>query len=156
MSNKNIITNDLLKMKQIYEDDFLLDRIFTKLKDNKTKKLVVTKPTIEKKNGKTYITNFTDVCNSIKRDLHDIKTYIETELQIETSIMENGTMLINKIYHQKDIEPLFSAYIKTFVICPEKNCGSGNTEIIKEHRIKFLVCNVCKSQKSIVDPITLK
>lgn len=133
----------------LYSDEFLLDRLYKKIEGKTSQKYIVTKPISEKKNRKTFIINFGAVCTSLRRELNALKTYIETELQIDTSIMENNVLVINKIYQQSDIEKVISRFIKTYVLCSEPKCGSGNTEIIKENRISYLVCKVCCSKKAI-------
>lgn len=136
-------------MEVIYTDECLLNRIYDKIDGIKTEKFSVCKPKSEKKNGKTVITNFGAFCESIKRDQNTVKLYVEDELKIDTSITSSEMLLINKCYQQVEIEGILGRYIKTFVMCPEIKCGSGNTDIIRENRIKFLVCNVCHSKKSI-------
>ena len=136
-------------MEVLYDDSFLFERIFSKLQANKSQKLIVEKPATTKKNRKTFFTNFISFCDSIKRSQSAVETFIKNELQIETSVMENGTLCINKIYQQQDIEKVCKNYIKSYVLCSEQRCGSGNTEIKKEGRINYLVCNVCKSRKAI-------
>lgn len=132
-----------------YSDEFLLHRIFSKLEETKRKKLVVEKLIIEKKNGKTFVTNFLSFCESVKRDANSVQSYIENDLQIKTSLMENGTLIINKVYPAGDIEKTFERYARSYVICAEPKCGSGNTEIIKENRINYIYCHTCKSKKSV-------
>ena len=132
-----------------YSDEFLLNRIFSKLEETKRKKLIVEKLIIEKKNRKTFVTNFISFCDSTKRDSNSVKLYIETDLQIKTSLMENGTLIINKVYPIGDIEKVFERYAKTYVICAEPKCSSGNTEIIRQNRINYIFCHTCKSKKSI-------
>ena len=136
-------------MEVLYDDSFLLERIFSKLQENKSQKLIVEKPETTRQNRKTFFTNFTSFCDSVKRNHSAVEAFIKSELQVETSVMGNGILCINKIYQQQDIEKVCKNYIKSYVICSEQRCGSGNTEIIKEGRINFLVCNVCKSRKAV-------
>jgi len=133
----------------LYDDDFLIDRIFNKLQENKSQKLIVQKPETIRQNRKTFFTNFLLFCESIKRNHSAVESFIKNELQIEASIMENGALCMNKIYQQQDIEKVCKNYIKTYVICSEQKCGSGNTEIIKEGRINYLICKMCKSRKAL-------
>lgn len=136
-------------MEQIYEDDYLLERLFDKLESNKSQKLVAVKPKSIKQNKKTHITNFVEFCKSINREPNSVKIYIDERLAKDSSISSTGVLIINKIYHQHEIDKDFMAYIKEYVLCPEIKCGSGNTNIIKENRITYLLCNSCHSKKAL-------
>ena len=136
-------------MEQLYDTEFLLERLFDKLESNKSQRFMAVKPISIKQNRKTHITNFDAFCKSIKRDPNTVKTYIEEQLAKDSSITLNGTLIINRIYHQHEIDKVFVSYIKTFVLCAESKCGSGNTEFIKENRITYLVCKVCNSKKAL-------
>eukprot|EP00733_Pompholyxophrys_punicea_P002433 Pompholyxophrys_punicea_v1_NODE_1896_length_516_cov_1.253796.p1 type:complete len:141 gc:universal NODE_1896_length_516_cov_1.253796:37-459(+) len=140
-------------MKELYTIDFLLDRLFEKLESDKkdSKKFTSKKPKIVIQNRKTIITNFAELCNIFNRDMNTVKSYIDNELKVTSSIFgdENDMLQINNIYKPSHIEEVLMKYIKTHVVCSEPKCCSGNTEIIREDRLVFLKCNSCHSKKSI-------
>ena len=136
-------------MKQIYDDNFLLTRLFTKLETNKKQKLVITKTQTKKQNRKTFVTNFSAICQSLKRTDITVKNFIENAIERSTSIMENGSLVIPGKFEQAEIEKIFTDYVRSNVLCQEEKCLSGNTEIIKDSRVTYLVCKTCKSKKVI-------
>lgn len=146
--------NNIEKMTQpyeLYDMTFLVDRLITSLESVEHKKLTVQKPKVERKNRKTFVTNFSSFCKSVAsegRSCETIKIYVEKELLVDTSVMENGTLVINKSYMPGDIEQLFTKYIKTFVICQEPKCKSGDTYITKENKTTYIKCNTCKSSRA--------
>lgn len=135
-----------------YSDDFLIDRLFSKLEGLNTKKLTIPNPVITKKNKKTFIENFGLICKSINRDVESVREYFEKNLAMGSGdiTLSAGHVLtitgshleINLIKHLQD-------YVMTYVICTEKKCGSGNTELVKENRILWLVCKNCNCKKAI-------
>lgn len=134
-------------MEILYESDYLVDRLLLSI-DKKKQKFVPLMPNIIRRNRKTFIMNYNDVCVSIKRNYQDIKNHIETELQVESSISAAGSLIIDKMYDPKRIKDIFQKYIITYVFCAEPNCR-GCTEIIKENRVKFLLCSACQSKRAI-------
>jgi len=129
----------------LYSDDYLIDRIVGKLSQSKTR-FVIRPPKSERKNKKTYVTNFTECCKSANRDAEFVKTFYENTLGVSSSISGDGTLIINKMYNEKEVIDVFATFLKEYVICSQ--CGSGNTEMIRDNRLPFLMCNACKSKKS--------
>ncbi len=83
------------------------------------------------------------------RDKQSVKSFIEKDLKIETSLNEDNVLIFEKEYQSIPIENAITKYVKKYVICLEPKCGSGDTEIIKENRITYLACKTCCSKKSI-------
>ncbi len=137
-------------MDKLYDEEELVDRLFDKLGSNKNKKLVIPNLIIEKKNGKTIITNFKIFCETIKRDQENVKIFIEHQLAVNTSITSLGELLINKSYNKDHIDEKIKAYMIEYVLCGQEKCKSSNTEFIKENRITYLSCKTCNSKKSII------
>jgi translation initiation factor 2 subunit 2 len=137
-------------MEEIYTTQFLLNRAFEKMENvGKKKKFSMKKPEVKKQNRKTYIKNFVTLCNSINRDINHVKTFMENELKVSSSINDDDMLMLNNIYHQGKIELVISKYAEKYIICSEPKCGSGNTEIIKENRISYLSCKSCFSKKAV-------
>jgi len=132
---------------QDYSLDYLLDRAYKSFSLNKEKlKLVV--PILERKDKKSYISNFQDVCRSIGRDPNDIKVYISREFQMDTSIKETGCLKMDGLIKSVGIiESVFKGYVIDFVMC--KSCKSCNTHNEKLDRVTYLICDTCKSKRAI-------
>ncbi len=134
----------------LYSDIFLLDR-FNEIKKDK-KKATFFSPTIkrEPKIRKTFIIDFNKFCSAIKREKNEIKLFIENETQYKTSCSGNDLIIDNANSNiEKQIRDILTKYIKTKVLCQESKCSSGNTEIIKENRIIYMICNTCKCKKAL-------
>lgn len=130
-----------------YEMKFMLDRAFGSLHIDKGKiKLVM--PIFEKKDRKSYIHNFQEVCKSINRSPDEIRTYLGKELNMDTSIKEGGGLKIDGMPKTVGmIEKFIKEYVVTYIMC--KMCKSCKTQVVREGRISFLVCDTCKSKRAI-------
>jgi len=138
-------------MEALYSDKFLLDR-FDVIRSKKQKASFFLPNIIPNRSiKKTYIQDFPKFCDSVKRDLHEIKLFIELETNYRSSLSSNNDLIIDicNSHIDKQIKDILNKYIKTKVICQEPNCNSGNTELIKENRITFIYCNSCHSKKSL-------
>jgi translation initiation factor 2 subunit 2 len=130
-----------------YDIDFLLNRAFESFSIDKGKiKLVM--PIFEKKDRKSYIHNFQDVCKSINRPPDKIRTYLGKELNMDTSIKEDGSLKIDGMPKTVGvIEKFIKEYVINYIMC--KSCKSCKTSVQKVDRIRFLVCDACKSKRAI-------
>lgn len=139
----------------LYDDDFMLSRLITSI--NQTcQPIKIIPPQIEKKNRKTFIFNYDAFCTSVRRDRQNIKTYLESELSVESSITEAGMLIIDKVFDPKRISEILEQYIKEFISCREVKCRSNNTHVVKEDRINFLICESCRSKFAIKVTNTIK
>ncbi len=137
-------------MQQLYETDFLVERLFKKLESKTSKKKAkLERPIVSEINRKTYIKNFPAVCKSLNRDEQHFKSFLEKELNIDSSLNEDNILILDSRFRQAQVESAVEKYAKNFVICLEPKCSSIDTEIVKENRILFLSCNSCHSKKSI-------
>jgi translation initiation factor 2 subunit 2 len=138
-------------MEQLYETNFLVDRLFNTLesKIGNKKKFSMKRPVVNDINKKTYIKNFEELCTMLNRDENHFKNYIEKELNIASSINENKALILDSRFKSAQIEDVINKYAKTYVVCKEPECKSGNTQMIKENRINYLVCNSCFARKAI-------
>jgi translation initiation factor 2 subunit 2 len=139
-------------MEELYTTDFLLERLFDKLESRgNKKKFSLKKPIVDFLNRKTYIKNFVDLCKMMNREQLHLKTFMDKDLNTNSSVNEENSLLLDKKYTQVQIENTIAKYVKKFVICQEPKCGSGDTKLIKENHITFLECKGCCSKKSIDD-----
>lgn len=138
---------ELNEIDYMYDVNSLLDRAYNSFVLDR-KKLKLVPPNIEKKDRKTYIHNFTDICNSINRNVDDIRIFIGKELSVDTSIKENGALKIDTIIKSSNIiENVIKKYIIDHVMC--KLCKSCRTKTHKIDRILYLECETCKSKCAI-------
>lgn len=133
-----------------YKVEYLIDRIYNELEVhlNSSKKISIEKPQVSIANKKTFIANFRNICTKLKRKEEDVRLFFEKELNTTVTINQDGALIITGMYKQPGIINVMTNYIKEYVTC--KECGSCDTELIKENRILFVKCNRCLSKKALI------
>jgi translation initiation factor 2 beta subunit (eIF-2beta)/eIF-5 len=130
-----------------YDIDYLLDRAYGSFTlDRGNDKLV--RPIYERKDRKSYIHNFQDVCASLNRTPEEVRVYLAKELNMDTSIKEDGSLKIDGMAKSAGmIEGFIKQYVIDHIMC--KSCKSRKTHIRREDRITFLECDTCKSSYAV-------
>ena len=107
---------------------------------------------------KTVIMNFRDLCERMNRILDHVCKFILYELSTTGSLTNNNNSLkIKGKYKSNVIETIIKKYIKEFLLCNQ--CKSPKTIIIKENRLNYIECRNCNSKytiKSLKNPLILK
>lgn len=126
-----------------YDRSYLLDRaedLFAKKKKN-----VLPNLDYHKHNRKTYIRNIQAISEKIGRSVEDLRAYFSKELRVTASIKEDGSLKIDRIFYPKDLNPVYTSFIKS-IQCD--GCKSIRTTETKENRITFLECQDCHRKVS--------
>jgi Translation initiation factor 2, beta subunit (eIF-2beta)/eIF-5 N-terminal domain len=137
---------------EFYDVDFLVDRFhiqyteITGLSDSGKSKTIIKRPEIDIKNKKTFINNFTAICENMNRDVEVVADYIKNELQVKVSISKNG-LVIHATYKKDAIFNVIKSYLTKYVQC--SLCKSDNTVIKKIKRITYLICGNCHARNSV-------
>ena len=121
-----------------YSRDYLLERaedLFAKKKKN-----VLPNLDILKHNRKTLIRNIKAISEKLGRPVEDLRVYFAKELGIAASIKEDGSLKLDRIFHPKDLNPVYMSFVKS-IQC--NGCKSIHTIEFKENRITFLKCEDC-------------
>lgn len=130
-----------------YDIDYLLDRAYGSFTINRGNNKLI-RPIFEKKDKKSYIHNFPDVCKSLNRTPEEVKIYLAKELNMDTSIKEDGSLKIDGMPGTAvRVEKIIKQYVIDHIMC--KFCKSQLTHIRKDDRISFLDCDTCKSSYAI-------
>ena len=106
----------------------------------KVSRLEVPESITEIQGNRTFITNFIDITNSIRRDPKHLAKYLFRELAKPGHIDGNRLVLQGKVIKSL-IDDKIKNYIKEFVYCQE--CNRPDTHFEKEERIIFLKCEAC-------------
>ncbi len=106
----------------------------------KVSRLEVSGPKSEIQGNRTFITNFIDITNSIRRDPKHLAKYLFRELAKPGHIDGSRLVLQGKVINSL-IANKIENYIKEFVYCQE--CNRPDTHFEKEDRIIFLKCEAC-------------
>ena len=113
---------------------------------DKNNKIIYPLASITYSPTKTYINNFTKICNFLNREPTLFLNFIKTELDSDVSL--NGSVLSIKMKcEQKKINSLYRKFIEQFVIC--NSCKQNNTIIEINNKLNILKCLSCLSEKTI-------
>lgn len=94
----------------------------------------------------TYITNFYQIADYLRRDLNHLAKFLEKELAVYGKIEGSRLMLKTKLSSEK-VNDKIQRYAKEFVICPV--CGKPDTELVSEKGIKFKHCLACGAKSPV-------
>ncbi len=112
----------------------------------KTHRLEIPSPQVIIQGNRTYITNFTEITNSIRRDPKHLAKFLFRELAKPGHIEGSRLILQGKVIRSL-VEKKIEDYVKEFVYCGE--CNRPDTHIEKEDRIVFMKCEACGAKQAI-------
>ena len=97
--------------------------------------------------NKTIISNFTQICDTLRRDIDIVLKYILRELATPGD-MKNNLLIMGSKVSSIRINEKIKKYADTYVIC--KDCGKPDSKITKEHRISFFKCTACGAKYPVI------
>lgn len=106
----------------------------------------VSKPQIHLAGNQTFINNFNEMANMMRRDPKHLAKYLSRELAVPNSIDGNRLVLQGKIY-SSIIEKKIESYLNEYVYC--KECGKPDTHLEKHDRIFLLKCDACGAKQTV-------
>lgn len=112
----------------------------------KERRLEIPSPQTIIEGNRTFITNFTDLANTMRRDPKHLSRFLFRELAKPGYIDGNRLILQGKVLKSL-VEKKIDAYMKEFVYCGE--CGKPDTHLEKEGRIYFLKCEACGAKQVV-------
>jgi translation initiation factor 2 subunit 2 len=129
-----------------YED--MLKDAMEKIPDNvkKESRYEIPQPQINVQGNRTFIINFTDITNGIRRDPKHVSKYLFRELAIPGHLNGNRLILQGKVIKNL-IEEKIKSYVNEFVYC--KECNKPDTHFEKVGRIIFLKCEACGAKQVV-------
>ena len=96
--------------------------------------------------NKTIWTNFTEICNYLKRPVNHVEKFIEKAVATPGKIVGDRLIFAGKILNSK-LQDKLAEYVKEFIIC--KECGKYDTELLKEGNFYFVHCLVCGAKHAV-------
>ena len=127
--------------------DELLDEAYKKVKPIKaTARFEIPKVEGHIEGTKTIITNFKQVCDTLRRDPSHVEKFLEKGLASSGKIQGNRLILQRKLPSAK-INDKIKQYVEEFVLC--KECKKPDTELIKQNQFMFLHCLACGAKHSV-------
>jgi len=95
---------------------------------------------------RTTISNFKEVADTLSRDPQHILKFLTREMATAATY-HDGRAIFQGKFPRDTFERLLQRYMAEFVICPI--CKRPDTNVTKEKRLSFLVCNACGAKSSI-------
>ena len=96
--------------------------------------------------NKTLISNFSNICSILHRDIAHVLKYLLKELATSGEIANNMLVFKRKL-SSAAINQKIRQYANTFVLCTE--CGKPDTKIMAEKSVHFLKCQACGAKTHI-------
>jgi len=120
----------------------MLEEATKKISKSTTKesRLEIPSPNVIIQGNRTFITNFTEIADSIRRNPKHLAKFLFRELAKPGHLGTNRLILQGKVITSL-VQNKIDDYIKEFVIC--KECNRPDTHFEKEGRIKFIKCEAC-------------
>lgn len=131
-------------MKQYHE---LLDKLYKEAKPIKAaERFEVPKVKGHVEGVKTIITNFSQICDVLRRKKEHLAKFLSRELAAQ-AIIENERIIFNRKLNSEQINEKIKEYVDEFIICPQ--CKKPDTELIKQGEFVFLRCLACGAKHPV-------
>ncbi len=95
---------------------------------------------------RTTIANFKEVADTLDRDPQHILKFLTREMATAATY-NDGRAIFQGKFPRDTFERLLQRYTESFVTCPV--CKRPDTNIVKEKRLSFIVCNACGARSSV-------
>ncbi|MEM2971345.1 MAG: translation initiation factor IF-2 subunit beta [Candidatus Bathyarchaeia archaeon] len=95
---------------------------------------------------RTMIYNFKEIADALGRDPQHLLKFLTRETATAATLQESRAIFKGK-FSQETFERLIQRYMESFVVCPV--CKRPDTNIVREKRLSFLVCEACGAKSSI-------
>ncbi|MEM0286914.1 MAG: translation initiation factor IF-2 subunit beta [Conexivisphaerales archaeon] len=128
----------------------LLDRVKDQLQREATKRvsrLVLPEPDVRFVGNRTYLYNFKQITDAIRRNPDKVLMYLARELATAASMDQEGRAIFIGRKSKDSFRVLIERYVMDNVICPV--CGSPDTHIEKVKKVTMLVCEACGAKSPI-------
>ena len=128
--------------------DKWLDRAYEKIPKNASTRERFELPEIQilMQGNRTFIKNFKQICGTMNRDEQHFLKYFVRELATAGNIDGEQAIFQGK-FKNNVVRHLVEEYVKKFIICSV--CNSPDTNLIKESRFRFLMCDACGAKTSL-------
>lgn len=121
-----------------------------KLPENATKKkrLKIPRPKLMIQGNQTFVTNFQDMTDTMRREPKHLAKFLFHELA-KPGHMKGKTLVLQGKVSRRLIEKKLKSYIREFIYC--KECDRPDTKLVKEGRITIMVCEACGARQAVRD-----
>jgi len=95
---------------------------------------------------RTIINNFKEIADALNRDPRHLIKFLTNEMATAGTLEETRATFQGK-FPSNTLERLLDIYIENFVMCPV--CKRPDTNVVREKRFSFLVCEACGAKSSV-------
>jgi len=95
---------------------------------------------------RTIAYNFKEIAEALNRDPQHMLKFLTREMATAATMQESRVIFQGK-FSRETLKRLIQRYMESFVICPV--CKRPDTNIVKEKRLSFLVCEACGAKSSV-------
>ncbi len=95
----------------------------------------------------TIIPRFKELAAFLRRNPQMVLKYLTRELATAASIDGGGRATFQGRHNNATINDLMIRYVEIYVLCHE--CKKPDTQIIRENRFLFLICEACGARESV-------
>jgi len=126
----------------------MLNEAIEKIPENvkKESRYEISQPQADIQGNRTFITNFIEITESMRRDPKHVSKYLSRELAMPGHLDGNRLVLQGKVMKSL-IEEKIKSYINEFLYC--KECNKPDTHFEKVGRIIFLKCEACGAKQVV-------
>ena len=132
------------------DDDYfaLLDRAKEQLPEvmENHERFVIPEADVIQEGKTTYIRNFIDIAETLRREPQNILQFMLRELGTP-GIIEGRRAVLKAKVGTPQINDKIRVYADTFVICSE--CGRPDTKLVKDDRTLILECEACGAHRPV-------
>ncbi|MBD3189953.1 MAG: translation initiation factor IF-2 subunit beta [Candidatus Heimdallarchaeota archaeon] len=126
----------------------LLERARSQLPDKVFKKsrFKIPQADVSIEGNRTFIQNWHRIVSTLNRNEDHMLKFLTGELATSANIEGQRAVFAGK-HSRSTLQQLIKRYTNEYVICEE--CGKPDTNLVKEDRIYFLVCEACGARQSV-------
>lgn len=95
---------------------------------------------------RTIINNFKEIADALNRDPRHLIKFLTNEMATAGTLEETRATFQGK-FPGNTLERLLNIYVENFVMCPV--CKRPDTNVMREKRFSFLVCEACGAKSSV-------
>ena len=98
---------------------------------------------------KTVWAGYEELCQHIKRQPTHVISFFEAELDVKSNPGQEGTIILQGKFQNKQITALYRKYLENYVRCT--TCRSTNTDLSKDQatRLYTLKCCECGATRTV-------
>ena len=125
-----------------------LDRLYAKLPKTPTSRGRFEIPEFQSiiVGSRTFIRNLRQVAEALNRSPEHLLKFMAKELATAAGFEAEQAVLHGR-FSESTLRKALETYVKNCVICPV--CGGPDTRIVREERLRFLICEACGAKSPV-------